>query len=496
MSAVRPERLHWELTTTASCASAWALLSDTDRFNRVAGLQMRFSEQANADGSVVRTGRSQVLGVPLHWREHPFEWTEGERFSVRRDFAGGPARSYTFSLSIAERPAGTEIECEVVVTPRSTWTRLLLAAELSAFTRPALDRALVRAVAVLDGIVSQFDHPPPPLSPEAERRLDAALGHLEDATLRARIGAFLRHAPIDEQQTIAPLRLARRWGVEADALIVALLGLVDAGLLELRWSLRCPSCRVGKATTPKLSAQPLAAHCTACNIAYDGSLPDSLIAALRPAAALRTLHEDVRCIGRPARTPHLVSSTLLEAGETVDVHIGLLAGRYRLRTLPAGGTASLQVRADRVQDTIDVDLGAGSVDPPLLRAKPGLLVLHARNRRSQSTQLLIERVDQADDLLTVGRLLEIPSVLALLPPDLLAQGLSVQASAGIVVVARVERGGLGAAKAVADAFAAYEPNGLMVRGGVVIATFTDTSARPLQSSSPESSMSVLTKVMN
>ncbi|MEY3015582.1 MAG: hypothetical protein RIT45_4317, partial [Pseudomonadota bacterium] len=474
MPPIEPERMTWTLTTSATPEACWALFSDTDRINRVAGLEMRFVEQALQTGHVAVQGRARSLGVPLRWDEQPYEWRENERYSVRRTFHGGPASAYSVHVTLTPIDAGTRIDYEVEVTPRNTLTRALVKIDLGAVTRPALERTLRRAVAALDGTVGSFEHAPPPLSAAAERRLERALAQLP-TDVAARLRTFLAEAPLAEQQEIAPLRLARRWALEPDDVLRAMLQLVPAGVLELRWKLRCPSCRVGKHSSPKLRAGPLQVHCPSCNIPYDGSLPDALIASFRPHPEVRAIDLPIRCIGSPARTPHIVAARNVEPGAEEVLEVALLPGRYRLRTLPDRGSASLQVRPDRQAIALDLDLLQHGVEPPLLRAAPGRLTLFLRNRSGDALRLLVERHDAEPDVCTVGRLLELPDALELLPPELLGEDLMVRATSGVVLAARVAQGGEDAAEALRAALMAYEPDLAITRGDVVLATFASAA---------------------
>ena len=477
MAAVEDVVLRWHLPIGTSRAKAWDLLADTDRINRVAGLHHQYQEKARPDGGVDRFGHSNRLGIALDWHEEPFDWIAPVSYGVLRVFLGGPADRYSVQVRLEEDPAGNSNHCvlnyQICITPRSVWTRPIVLADLALITRPAVDMTLRRAVAVLEGRIASFDLAPPPLSADAERRLQAGLLAIEDDALRAAIGDLLRHEAASELRSLAPLRLARRWRLGADATVRACLQAVRGGLLQLRWTLRCPSCRVGKAEAPRLNAERQQVHCPSCNIGFDGSLPDSLVVTLSPDLRIRDVDDAERCIGSPARTAHVRASQLVESGAELDIELALLAGSYRVRTLPALGAASLQVRPDRDERTLAVDLTPQGPQPPLLRAAPGRLRLALRNRTQVRVQLLIERLDDDPDLLTVGRLLEIPEAVSLLPADAIAKGVSVQTTSAVVLAVRRCRGGDAHCKDVFQALQSYRPDVLVERGGAVIAAFSD-----------------------
>src|SRR3546814_11988184 len=54
---------------------------------------------------------------------------------------------------------------------------------------------------------------------------------------------------------IRPLKLARDWGVGQRQAIELCLQAVKAGLLDLRWDILCPRCRVAKAWVPSRSEE-------------------------------------------------------------------------------------------------------------------------------------------------------------------------------------------------------------------------------------------------
>lgn len=464
--------IQWQLRTRAPLQTTWELLSDTDRFNRVAGLEYTYQEEALRDGTVRRQGSSSRLGVPLRWVEPPFDWQAPHRFGITRTFTTGPAESYSIRLELQESAdGGTDLDYSLCVVARSTWTRPLVQAELATFTRPALERTLQRAVAVLDGTISTFLAPPPPLSPEGGEHMRAALAAVDDPQLQEAFERLLREESLDELRDLQPLRLARRWHAAPDAVVRAFLQAVRGGAFTLQWSLRCPSCRVGKGVVKALTIEAQTVHCASCNITFDGSLPDAMIAKFLPDRRIRELDEAIRCIGSPARTAHVRASAVLAPGAAQEFSLRLLPGSYRIRTLPAAGSASLQVRPDLQGSALALDLEDHGVEPPLLRAAPGTLVVSVRNRREQRCQLLVERLEDEPDVLTVGRLLELPEAAELLPADMIATGLTVDVQAGVVLAARIERGGAEAREALSKAIAGYDPEVLTARDGSVIAAF-------------------------
>ena len=53
-----------------------------------------------------------------------------------------------------------------------------------------------------------------------------------------------------------PIAIARRWGADSSDTVELFLQSVRAGLLESRWDVLCPRCRVGKAPTANIADLP------------------------------------------------------------------------------------------------------------------------------------------------------------------------------------------------------------------------------------------------
>ena len=82
----------WEYDLSASPQALWPLVSDTNRFNRDAGLpDVSAQGSTEAGGPVVRRRfKLKKLGLGVEWEEEPFEWVRPFRFGVVRRYKTGP----------------------------------------------------------------------------------------------------------------------------------------------------------------------------------------------------------------------------------------------------------------------------------------------------------------------------------------------------------------------------------------------------------------------
>ncbi|HBK79209.1 MAG TPA: hypothetical protein DDZ83_05915, partial [Nitrospinae bacterium] len=99
--------------------------------------------------------------IPMRYTEHPFEWVENLRHSIRRDFDAGPLYSYTSRVELFPEAHGTHLTQTLVF--RSRWPRLAPILRLAAGrTQKSFGRAYER-------LVSDSLHPGDRSAPERWR---------------------------------------------------------------------------------------------------------------------------------------------------------------------------------------------------------------------------------------------------------------------------------------------------------------------------------------
>ena len=90
--------------------------------------------------------------VPFAWREHPFEWIEGQRFGVLREFQKGLFHWFLSLVELEPRPGGgTRLTQHIRVLPRGTGGRLMAHFQLGRGGRRALEKVYRRIDAAVTG---------------------------------------------------------------------------------------------------------------------------------------------------------------------------------------------------------------------------------------------------------------------------------------------------------------------------------------------------------
>lgn len=379
----------------------WRVLADTARFNEASGLgKYQLEELPQADGSVLRIGRSRIMGFGLEWNERPYEWLEGSHFRQTRLFRKGPFSRFGISAELTPEASGrTRIDYVLHGEPANIFGHALVALR-------QIDRAF-RHMGMLVETASRhaeagepgpapFEMPTVELAPGGRERLEAARGRLAAGPyghgLADRLATLIAGAPDVDVEQIRPLKLARDWGVSRLAAVELALAATREGMLRLSWDLLCPRCRGAKRSVAALDQLPRGAHCPSCNIDYGADFTENVELSFRPAPSIRPVLAGGFCIAGPMSTPHVVMQQILAPGETRDLAAPLPPGRYRLRTIDPGETAEFEHDGGALPAFVADASGArlDAVGPAIRLA----------NRDARERVLVLERRDWRSDALT------------------------------------------------------------------------------------------------
>jgi len=416
--------LSWSGKEAATIDRVWEVLSDTDAFNRVAGLGYRFT----VSEGVVR-GEATTGGVTTRWTERPFRWLAPRWFESVRAFDGGPVAEARVRCDLEEMPSGTSWTYTVQLVPRMPLLKPVVAGIARLAVAPKIERALDAARQAIQGEAS-WD-PPPALSDDASRRLDASLRWVPEAValaLRKRIGTL----PLHTQAALRPLEIARQEGWNEEDALEGFMLAVKGEALRLSWRVICPQCRTTSIEAGPLPEDTITAHCDTCGIDFDGTVADNIEAIFSVHRSIRPDVPPMDCLLSPRWTPHVVLQLNLAGSGDVPQQVRLQTGCYRVEV---PGVGSCWVEVDPEEASTEASLVVGSdVSPSIVRLKPGTCSIRVRNRRPRPVQVQLVRRWRPPFVLSAARLLATPQARVLVPEALLVPGHQVVAGSAWAVV--------------------------------------------------------------
>jgi serine/threonine protein kinase/class 3 adenylate cyclase len=436
--AKRIIEFNWSWQLDASPAELWPHVSNTERLNRAVGLQApQFTTEKESDGPTKRIARIRSKGLEIAWQEHPFEWIEGRRFGVLREFSKGPFKWYTSVVELEPRvTGGTLLTHRLKIEPNGLLGRTVAAIEVGMRSKRALDRVYRRIDAAVTGRLgsraSADPFEPPAELPAARRRkLDGLLEKLTergiDPTVVEQLGDFVAQAPDQEVARMRPIALARRLSLPTDQVVAACLHGARDGLLSLLWDILCPVCRIPSEVKETLCVIRDHGRCEACNLDFELDFANSVEMIFRAHPEIRDVELGTFCIGGPVHSPHVVAQTRVAPGERIEVGLAMTEGTYRLRGPQLPFAIELRVDRSATSGRIELDLaqspgGLRSGSNVSRTLRPGSQVVALTNSRDVELLVRIERTAPRDDALTAARAASLALFRELFPGEILSPG--------------------------------------------------------------------------
>ena len=448
-----------ERRIAAPAPLVWALVADTNRFDRASGLVAgSYAIEPVADGrgrtSRELVARARQSGFELRWIEPPYEWVEGEFVRGERRFLQGPLRAGGLEVQLRpDGPAATIVRARawvdgggVLGAVAKTIARSKFKASLGAYLE-SVDRLLGAKPIAVDAAAE-----PPSVAAaralvasEASEITSGRRGAIDEATfehrarrfanrdlpeeVRRRILEHLRHRPDEELAAIRPFELARAWGLDRREVLRGFLHAARAGLVELRWQILCPTCRVGTATADALAFVKPKAHCETCEITYDCDFGEHVEAIFRVHPALRRVEVGTYCASSPWFRPHVFAQLGVAPGEARAVECHLPAGGMLVRTLKGGRRATFDVPRTPPR-RVAVRVGASGAPEVELEGAAGARTnLVVRNDGEAPAVVLFERTGWHADIVLGSVIASLPDFLDLFATEAPAAGVELRVSA-------------------------------------------------------------------
>lgn len=318
----------------------WAVVSDTPRWGEASGFpKYQASEQLQPDGTVKVFGKIEMAGMTIRWEEPPVNWIAERWFEQQRLFIKGPMISMTTVATLEDKGPASALDLELIFETRNLVGTILAKRMVSAFedkVSALLANAdhLIRAEEP-DLFMSSYQPSQSSLERAAKlcTKIDASpYGH----GLAPKLVDYINENQEVDLWAMRPIAIARRWNTNTRDAIELFLQAVRAGLLESRWDVLCPRCRVSKSTTSDIGELPQGVHCDACNIDFQSDFASNVELSFSPSPSIRGVEYGHYCRSGPGVTPHIKGQCSLPPGASHSLPLALHPGDYRVRTLEAG----------------------------------------------------------------------------------------------------------------------------------------------------------------
>lgn len=436
----------WDLSGTP--AELWPFVSNTERINAAVGLpSVEYVTHCDEHGQKHRIGSFRLGFTRLRWEEFPFEWVEGRRLSVLRQFENGPFEWFVSVVELEPLPrGGSRLTHTVRIATRGLLGRLVAHFEVNIKGRKPLDRIYRRIDDVVSGrirrtpVTDEFCESPS-VSGQLQRKLAAIRSKLSGQGIPPAILEglleFLAQAPPQELARIRPRCLAKRLKLNPDDLTSACLIGCHAGLLELHWDILCPTCRVAADVRDSLKSIDEHVHCEACEKSFDVDFSSTVEMIFRVHPDIRHANLKTYCIGGPEHAPHVVAQCRLAAGEQLELDANLDAGTYVIRSAQLPYTLSVVAGSGVGIRRLSATLRASASTSRSYRVEAGRIVLNLRNEYPHPIVIRFERAAMRSDAVTAADALRLPAFREFFPQESLSRERLTQLSTCTLIGLRI-----------------------------------------------------------
>ena len=388
------------------------------------------------------------MGMQLRWEEHPFEWIEGQKLAVEREFSDGPFRTLVseVELNASKQGAGTALVHRITVQPRGVIGRAAATVEIGIKSRKALDRVYRRiddaAVGRLDCNADAF-RAVSPMKLRQKRRLSQALNsflerHPGRQKLVADIERFIAGASSQELSRIRTLKFADEYDLDSNDVLEAFIELAHDGLFDLVWDVICPDCRVASEFHATLQDVQAHASCPACDLDFDIDFAASIELTFRISRQVRQANTRTYCVGGPGHAPHVCVQVRMNPSERIGLKLNLSAGNYLIRD--GAMTAAFTVSEDATTRNCELQINDDKVPqlPDLIAESQHLTIV---NRHRVERLVKIERDVPRQHVLSALAATSFGAFRQAFPHEVLSASQLVTVRAAGIVACRIDWGG-------------------------------------------------------
>ncbi len=398
----------------------WAVVSDTARWGEATGFpKYQARETLQDDGRVTITGHAEIAGIKINWEEPPVNWISNHWFEQSRITNKGPIAEMTTVATLDDLKSSSKLEIELRFNTRN-WLGSLIARRLLGVYHEKINRLLSDADRLISAeepglFVSRYQ--PSQTSLKRTARLARQISETPyDHGLVQKLIDYINQKQEVDLWSIRPLAIASSWQVPGRLVVELFLQSVRSGLLESRWDILCPRCRVSNSQISNMSDLPKGVHCDACNIDFDSEFARNVELSFSPSPAIRSVEYGFYCRSGPGTTPHVKGQCSLEADSSRSLPLLLDAGDYRLRTLEAGGEIALTWNGGSFPEILlhqgNIELGG---DSPQGQIK-------MTNRGSVHRTIVIEEQSWLRDVLTAEKVMTMQAFRDLFSDQVLRPG--------------------------------------------------------------------------
>jgi len=423
---MKPIQFNQIFEVKAPLAKAWEIFSNTEKLNRSMGLPpVTYEKGGESSSTPLRKAQSKMMGMTLRWEEAPFEWVQEQYYSEERRFMNGPMKKVKMRLEFQPKGEGTELILNVGIEPRNFLYWLLI--------KGVLGRKIIQDFKKLVNHFNKHeDNQVKTPLPKANKfkvsesilskRLKPVLTEYPQYEKFSKLlSDHIQNGFDNEVLAMRPFELADRWSVERKDLLEFFLHAARAGVIDLKWAILCPTCKVSVGGAKTLGKLKQTVHCDGCKIEYDSEFDRSVEARFEVNPAIRLAKAETFCTGGPGNFTQSHGQFLLEPHEERSVQIHLPSNRWNVVGFGVG-EGSFQTVKEGDQTLLTLGIEQKKISPSKDKIKEGDITLQIKNNLDRQTLIRLEEDNWTSKAVTAAYITSLAKFRDLFSSEVLAPG--------------------------------------------------------------------------
>jgi adenylate cyclase len=406
----------------------WNFLIETDKINRFFGFPPMTSTPSPQKNLVI--GSWRILGFTMSWEEPPFEWLEPIYLFVQRNPLNNfflKKTSLIFSLEESKEEQ-TTLEIALSLETASFLPNFVIEKILDflVFKRYA---HLLRFCEENYKTRKKSFTLPSPRPRLQEPILKNGLNQLKQKPVSQKLIPYLeqhiRTAPDKDCINMRPFVLADAWQEDRLEVLRLFLYATTCGLLEMKWEILCPNCRIFKGSVASLSQLKQKAHCETCQIEFNINFDQYVELCFSIHPAIRKISGEVFCLGNPANTPHVVMQLRIPPKAEKTAKIFLPEGSFQLWNRRDSKKIPILVQTKNLQRHVSIIFGEKpKIEVREIKEKESFF--YFKNNTENEILVLLEKTAWDERQVTAAFVTSLQEFGDLFPSQVLAHGVGLE----------------------------------------------------------------------
>lgn len=358
---MKPFKLSFSFPLKVPLDLAWELFSHTDKLNQSMGLPpVKYTQNNQLQEVPTLKAEAKSMGITLKWDEIPFEWIRHQTLLGVRSFENGPMKQVLMQFDLASEKEASLLHLKVVVQPKNFLVGWLLKPVL----KKKIQKDFGKVVAHLNDYGEKKAETPLAKPKKinfneavySQRVSDVLKQYSQYELLSQKLRAYLKESYDNEVLAVRPFELADLWQENRKEVLSFLLSAVRAGVVDLRWAVMCPSCKIPTNQQTTLKQLQQETHCQGCQIKYNTEFDRSVEVRFSVNEAIRKAKSELYCIGNPGSKSEIFAQFLLQPNEQRHVVLPLPQTRWKA-VLFSQDQQSFSLQQEEVDRVLEIKIG-------------------------------------------------------------------------------------------------------------------------------------------